>query len=465
LKSISISFRLTCWFSAVFLFGFVVFGVVMWTDLAWQLSKGRDRTLSRRATRCVELLEAASGESPERRALRFAELVDAMPEGNLVRVYNARGIAMYPEASSPADFRWPAVTFNPGDRYDTLDSGGKRYRVLTRNVDIAHQRVTLLVGGQLEDNRQLLGRFEMGLEAATPVLLILSACCGYLLSRRALQPVDRLTAAVRSISIGNLSGRLPIHATGDELQRLAETCNDMLERVESAVSRINRFTADASHELRSPISFIRNVAEYALQNRALNTETRQEFEEILVESVEAGRLLEDLLTLARADAGRLQVALEPLDLREIVLEAGEKARIIAADKHQSVAILAGNGLPVGIRGDRSSIRRLLWALLDNAIKFTPDGGRIEVGLDRTSSHARVRVRDTGMGIPEGLMPRVFERFFRVDPSRSQVNGTGLGLAIAKWIADAHHAALSVESKEGDGAVFTVLFPFDTQTKM
>jgi len=457
----SIPFRLTCWFSAVFLVGFIAFGVVMWLDLAWQLGKGRDRTLSRRGVRLVELLENARNDSASRRETRFVEFAEATPEGNLIQVYDAGGARLYPETPDPSDYPWPELTRDPGDLYRDVRYAGRLYRVLVRNVQVNSQPLTILVAGQLEDNRQLLSRFPRALAAATPVLLVVSALCGYFVSRRALNPVDRLTAAVRSISIGNLSGRLPIYPTGDELQRLAETCNEMLARLEGAVGRINRFTADASHELRSPISFIRTVAEFALSHPDLNPEARQGFQDILAESLEASRLLEDMLTLARADAGRLEVKLEPLDLSKLVEDVCEKARPSAERKLQAFIVRAGDGRPVQVRGDRSSLGRLFWTLLDNAVKYTPEHGRIEVALEQSGSQAQVSVRDSGIGIPREALPRVFDRFFRADPARSESDGTGLGLAIAKWIADAHHATLSAESDEGEGAVFSVAFRTET----
>jgi signal transduction histidine kinase len=358
----------------------------------------------------------------------------------------------------PGNFPWPQTRGVVSERYTTVTYAGRLYRILARPFAWNSQRLCILVSGNLEDNRQLLARFSTGLATSIPALLALAALAGYFMSRRALAPVDRLTAAVRSISIGNLSGRLPIYNTGDELQRLAETCNDMLARLESAVGRINRFTADASHELRSPISFIRTVAECALRNPKLDGETKLAFEEILVELAESARLLEDMLTLARADAGGLDAPFEPLNLAELVEDACARARPLATAKRQAMVLNAKSDGPVTISGDRSSLRRLLWTLLDNAVKYTPACGRIEVALQQVGSEALVTVRDNGIGIPEALLPRIFERFFRADPSRSEVEGAGLGLAIAKWIADIHHAALSVQSSEGEGTVFAVVFP-------
>lgn len=453
----SISFRLTCWFSGIFLAGFVAFGIAMYLDLALQLSLGRDRTLSRRAIRCYDLLRATQKRSAERRYSKLEEFTDAMPEGNLILVYDERGVRIYADPQSPPTFPWPTVISSSGDRWENRVFESRLYRVLTRNVSVGSHSMTIQVGGQLEDNRQLMGRFQAGLEAATPVLLIVSAFCGYLVSRRALHPVDRLIAGVRSISANDLSARLVVNPTGDELQRLAETCNDMLARLESAVSRINEFTADASHELRSPISFVRTVSEFALQRYALDAETREAFEDILAETIEAGALLEDMLTLARADEGRLTVNPGPLDLSELLDEVCEKVAALTSAKHQKFTMQILLPRPVVIDGDRPSLRRMFWALLDNAVKYTAEGGRIGVVVENHGSGVVVGIQDNGIGIPKETLPRIFERFYRGDPSRGLAGGTGLGLAIVRWIADAHHATISVESKPGEGTTFRVQF--------
>ena len=457
-RKVSISLQLTLWFSTVFLIGFIVFGVAMWLDLTYFTSSGRSRTLARRATRLVELLQQCANCPDDVRTQRFSEFADATPEGDLIHLFDGRGTRLLPKGSSPAGFPWPNPAGITGRREIEVTYGGRHYRILEEPAKVAGRSYAILLGGNLEDNRQLMARFSLGLETAIPALLAVSALAGYLVGRRVLRPIDQLTGAVRSISIGNLSRRLPSDHTGDEIARLAETCNEMLARLEAAVGRINRFTADASHELRSPISFIRGVAEYALRNPQLDAETSEAFEDIRTESVEASRLLEDMLTLARADAGYPDLVIERVDLAELVREVCDKVRPFAESKQQRLLVHCRQPGATEIPGDRSRLRRLIWTLLDNAVKYTPERGRIDAILERKGDEARLSVRDSGIGIAPALLPRVFERFFRVDPSRSQVDGTGLGLAIAKWIAEAHHAALSVTSKEGEGATFSVVFP-------
>ena len=453
----SISIRLTLWFSAIFLAGFVVFGLVTWAGLAYSLSQGRDRTLARRAERAAELLNEAIPDSAGLRKARFDEFAEGTPEGNLIHFLDERGVRFYPASPSPSDFPWPPIPVDLRERRSVATYRGLPYRVFQTPAPVGGRTVWIFVAGQLEDNVHLLGRFSAGLWAATPVLLVLSALLGYFVSRRALQPVDRVTAALRSINIGNLSDRLPVAPTGDELQRLAETCNDMLSRLEGAVTRINRFTADASHELRSPVSLIRTVSEYALRNPELPADARDAFEDVLAESVQAAKLLDDMLTLARADAGHVETTFEIVNLGEVLEEAGESIRPLADAKLQQL-LVRRELAAAPVLGHRSSLRRLLWTLLDNAVKYTPVGGRIEASLSIGDPGPCITVSDNGIGISEALLPRVFERFFRADPSRSQVEGAGLGLAIAKWIADMHHAALLVRSRENEGTQFTVVFP-------
>lgn len=456
--NLSISLRLTLWISSVFLFGFVIFGVAMRFDLAHSLSQGRDKTISTRAARLAQLLESSQFDSAPKLEAKFQALTDATPEGNLIQVYDRKRIRVHPAPGfAAADFPWPWQSITDGHSFTDVVYGNRRYRVFARQVRVSGESLLIVAAGQLEDNRFLLERFSTGLMWTTPALLVVSAVCGYLLSRRALAPVDRLTSSVRSISIGNLSRRLPIDNTGDELQRLAETCNDMLARLEGAVNRITRFTADASHELRSPISIIRTLAEYALRNSDLDPESADSLREIVAESEEASRLLEDMLTLARSDAGHAETVFETVDLAAIVSEACSRARPLAESRRHVLSItLGGHGSSI-VLGDAPSLRRLFWILLDNAIRYTPAGGEIQVSLRRVGHASCVSVKDSGIGIPESSIPRIFDRFYRVDASRSHEEGTGLGLAIAKWIADVHRAELSVESSAHQGTTFEVVF--------
>jgi signal transduction histidine kinase len=430
----------------------------MWLDLAYSLHAGRQRTLTHRVDRAEELLKSSGHQTARERAYQFREFEEGTPEGSLIQVFDGEGRRVYPGAHEAApEFPWPHERVD-SQRWSETSFGGQPYLVLTRVTEIDGKRLTIFVAGQLSDNRGLIRRFQIGLVATIPALFLLSAVGGYLLSRRALKPVDRLTVSARNFSVNNLSGRLPVAKTGDELERLAQTCNDMLARLERAVTQMKRFTADASHELRSPMSFIRTVAECARMNSEADAESHSAFGEIIAETDQAARLLEDMLALARADAGEAGLLLTQVELGEVLREACLKINPLAQARRQTVSLCMRDQQPMNISADADSLRRLLWILLDNAVKYTPEAGRIAVEAEGDGRCVTVRVKDSGIGIPSGELPHIFDRFYRVDPSRSQVSGTGLGLAIAKWIAEKHHASLTASSEERAGSVFQLVFP-------
>jgi heavy metal sensor kinase len=454
----SISLRLTIWFSAVFFAGLALFGAVMWLNLKDTLTSGRSRTLERRADRLGDLLRDTLADPPSQRARKLQAFADATGNG-LMEVFDANGTRALPSPTAAAQvFPWPRVTPMESDRFSEVKFQRQPYRILAHPFSLGSQALVLCAAAPLENNRLVLGAFSAGLLWAIPALLAISALGGYALSRRALKPVDEIVAATRSISVTNLSARLPVPETRDELQRLSETQNEMLARLESAVKEIKRFTDDASHELRSPVSFVRTAAELALRNRQIDAASRRAFEEIVAECGKASRLLKDMLTLARADAGNSRIAFEPVDLAEVVRAACQRARPLAKERGHALTQSFEDGGSATVWGDYSSLQQLLWILLDNALKYTPPPGTIKVTLAAARESVTVAVEDNGIGIPEAELPLIFGRFYRADPSRSQVEGFGLGLSIAMWMASVHGATLSVDSRENEGSIFRIVFP-------
>jgi signal transduction histidine kinase len=442
----------------MFLIGFLIFGTVMFADLSYSISAGRDKTLAGRAARVEKLLHTTYDPASPHGLHEFNEFVAATPEGNFIRVFDGNGVQIYPADKTIAqDFPWPRWTIDARTESFQVVYRNRSYRVLSKSISSGHEPFRVLVGGQLEDNRVILDRFRTALLWATPALLFLSSLFGYFLSRRALNPMTRLISSARSISIGNLSRRLPIADTRDELQLLAETCNDMLARLETAVNQITRFTADASHELRHPISYIYTLSEYAMGRPEIDEESADSFAEIAREAAEATRLLEDMLALARADAGHVEVTFEQVDLLEIFWSSAMKSQSLANAKQQTLKVQTDRKEPVWIDGDASSLRRLLLILSDNAIKYTPDEGQIAMSLWVSGTKAYVSVKDSGIGIPAEALPEIFRRFYRVDNARTSSEGTGLGLAIAKWISDIHSAEITVDSAVGTGSTFQLSF--------
>jgi heavy metal sensor kinase len=308
---------------------------------------------------------------------------------------------------------------------------------------------------------EALDRFRLLLVFAAPLLLMAASVGGYWLSTRALSPVDEISRAAQRISIENLSERLPVSRTGDQLQRLSETLNAMFSRLDGAVRRITQFTADASHELRAPVSLIRTTAEVAVQKR---DRTAKEYFDALLEIVEeaerTSQVVDSLMLLARADSGTETLDRAAADACAIVREAAEQGEKLARN-HDLGFTLSLPNTRVPVEADSSALRRALLILIDNAVKYTPRGGLVTVELNTSTGFAIVSVSDTGIGIAREEVPHIFDRFWRADKTRSrEEGGAGLGLSIAKWIVETHRGSIDVESEPGKGSTFRVRVPLD-----
>jgi heavy metal sensor kinase len=285
-----------------------------------------------------------------------------------------------------------------------------------------------------------------------------SSAVGYGLSRRALAPVDAITRTARSISGTNLNSRLERLDTGDELQRLSDTLNEMLARIETSFLRVSQFTADASHELRTPISLIRTEAEIALRKSRNDAEYKEALRHILQEAERTSSLIEKLLALARADAGRESLDIRHLDLGAVVRQAAfDWSQEMATHRLQFAQILTDRDLYIA--ADKTAVLRLLNILLDNAVRYTPPPGCVDLTLEESGNKAVITIRDTGIGIGEEDRPHIFERFYRADKARNREQpGSGLGLAIAQWIVEQHRGSIAVLSILGEGSSFIVELP-------
>lgn len=294
-----------------------------------------------------------------------------------------------------------------------------------------------------------------------PLILVASGVVGYWLAGTSLRPVQGIMDEVDAISDGtSLHRRLAVPFSGDEMARLALTVNRMLARLEQSFASLHRFTADASHELKTPLMVLRAGVERALIHPGTPAEILQSLDETLAQINQMTEMVENLLTLARADEGRAPLAVEESDLREIVADVAETAGMLG----ENAGVTATHSMPptpVRLAVDRHRIREMLLNLVTNAIKYTPRGGTITIALEEDDHSATFTVRDTGIGIAAGDLPHIFERFWRADPARSRTGdrpGAGLGLSITKWIAEAHGGSITVQSRPGRGSVFTVRLP-------
>jgi signal transduction histidine kinase len=294
-----------------------------------------------------------------------------------------------------------------------------------------------------------------------PVILLGAGLVGYWLAGTSLRPVQGIMDEVDAISDGtSLHRRVAVPLSGDEMARLAITVNGMLSRLEQSFASLHRFTADASHELKTPLMVLRAGVERALIHPATPGEILQSLDETLAQINQMTEMVENLLTLARADEGRAPLAVEESDLRELVADVAETAGMLGEDAGVT-AVHTMPDTPVRLAVDRHRIREMLLNIVTNAIKYTPQGGTIALSLEEDDNAVTFTIRDTGIGIAAGDLPHIFERFWRADPARSRTGtrpGTGLGLAITKWIAEAHGGSITVQSRPGRGSIFTVRIP-------
>jgi heavy metal sensor kinase len=336
-----------------------------------------------------------------------------------------------------------------------------RQRVLAASLVVGGRPATVLIMAPLEDVDHELAELGTVLVTAVPVVLLLSGGLGYVLARKALAPMERLRRSTEEITADHLDRRLPVTDPHDELGRLTETFNAMIGRLERSFAEIRRFTADASHELRTPLTAIRTEAEVALAKPLGLDEHQQLLASILEECDDLTRLTDQLLALAREDARAASQAQEAVDLGALVGDVVETMRPLADAKGLRLHVHS-NGA-AWVRGDVARLREVFFNLLDNGIKYTAEGGEVEVRLDHKGPEAVVTMRDTGVGIAAEHLPHVFDRFYRVDKARSRAEGgTGLGLSIAQSIIVAHGGRIELASTPGQGTTCTVRLPLGSK---
>jgi signal transduction histidine kinase len=429
----SIGFRLTIWYAAVLSAGFALFGALIWFSLRQQMIAEIDHGLDGSAGRFITYFRSESAEGGSGLRDELNEFCQALPAGHYVVLQGENGFS----------FRYP----------DHVDSNS---RILRRRFSAGKTTFDLEVGapvGSVEHTLDLLRLLLLGL---SPIVIVIACIGGAVLSQRALRPVQGIAAAALTISIENLSERLPVPAGGDELAALTKVLNSMLSRLESAVKTLSRFVADASHELRTPLAVIHTTAELALRRSRPPESYRESLERINRETQRMSQLVEDLLFLARSDIAAAQMPLSAIDLRDVVEQVCAEMGAIAEARAIHVKTCWGEEAAV-ISGNAAALHRLFLVLLDNAVKYSREGEEVLITMDNRDSRALVTVRDWGQGIDPGDLPHIFERFYRAVRARS-TEGYGLGLSLAKSIAQAHHAHLEVTSAPGSGAVFSIAFP-------
>src|SRR5882672_2806601 len=465
--------RLTAWYSIALVGTLAAFAVVLYVTRRSASFEDLDRRIQSEAVLSAGILAESFGSRgvllvrdtliPE-----VAAVLEAIPD--FLIITHADGRVLF--ASSDV-----CVIFGAYEQLTSLAKsaagvGGHGATRITPNGPAVRYVIRPLSGAGPQFGAVLAGAStqgaELGLQQLLSTLVVMivigvfpAVAIGRWIAKRALQPVDQIITEVREITDGRtLHRRLAVPMVRDEMGRLAETLNQMMTRLERSFAALRRFTADASHELKTPLTVVRAGVERAITRPDVPQETLAALEETLQEVNRMTELLDSLLTLARADEGRAELHRDPVDLRAIVTEAGETGELLA--DHAGVAIeIRTPPEPVVLAVDRSRVRQLLLNLIENAVKYTPRGGNVSVQLAASDGEVRLTVADSGIGIAPGDLPHVFDRFWRADSARTRTGerpGAGLGLAISKWIVEAHGGAIEVQSRPGRGTTFTVTLP-------
>ena len=394
-------------------------------------------------------------------------LLEGIPDYVLVLDSNGRSlyVSFAARQLSPdelASLQQYAINAPTNDQAVIVPFGGERLLMAARSPASTESQISRVVVASSTKSAELaVGELVGTMLVIAPLLLLISIGGAYVIAGRALRPIDGIINEVQAITDGrSLHRRLPSASAGDELERLTTTLNEMMERLERSFTALRRFTADASHELKTPLTVLRSGVERAVRARDVPRDTLETLEEVLQEINRMTELVDTLLTLARVDEGRVPLHREPVNLGEIVEETRETGELLAEPAGLTLDVQVPRE-PIVAPVDRTRIRQLLLNLLTNAVKYTPPGGRVRLRLDSAPGWAVLNVADTGIGIAPGDLPLIFDRFWRADIARTRTGeraGAGLGLAICKWIAEAHGGSIEVHSRPGRGTAFTVKLP-------
>jgi heavy metal sensor kinase len=455
----SLRARLTLWYTTVAALSLGFYSVGIYTILLGHLYGDLDLQLHEEIEIAASRIDVAPDGTLVWQAGEGVVPAEEEPAGaRWVEVWSVDGKRLLRASSAEPEDLGPAPRHDPrqGSRTLTLPSG-LHVRTLTKEAWVGGRALLVRAAHSETPTRQQLSHLLWGLALVVPVALLLSGLLGYALVTRLLAPVSEMAERSEQITAERLEERLPVGNPTDELGRLATAFNRTLARLERSFEQLRRFTADASHELRTPLTALRSVGEVGLKGPKDAAGYREVIGSMLEEADRLTRVVDTLLVLTRADAGQEEVSLHRVDLADVAREASAQLLVLAEERHQALSVEPEEG--VHVRGDPLVLRQAVVNLLDNAIKYGRQGTPVRVVVRRREGQALVEVIDRGAGIPEEHRERIFDRFYRVDRSRSrEMGGAGLGLSIVRWAVQAHGGHVELESEVGEGSTFRIALP-------
>jgi two-component system, OmpR family, sensor kinase len=459
-----IKWRLTVWYGGILALILIVFSSGVYIYFKNSLQKSIDTKIKSIGEVLSSSLTETHSQSIFGNFERYLEnVLGRKPKGKFIQIIDSSGrigakMSDIETETVPTSFSTLERALKGEVIYETIEGARPRLRIVTIPIVEENKKVTSIVqvGTSLEDFDETMKKLLIIMIISIPTSISVTIVIGYFMAKKALKPVDQIRKAAIKISSSNLDERIDIGKRRDELSRLAETFNDMITRLKDAFQRINQFSIDVSHELKTPLTILKGETEVTLRKDRENEDYRKLLKSHLEEVDRMTRIVDDLLLLSKADSEEIKLNIEDIALRDLVVDICMDMKIFADNK--GIELIVSELEDVRLKGDELKLRRMLWNVVQNGIKYTEKGGKVEISSYVNNGYVWIDVKDNGVGISEKDMKYIFDRFYRGDKSRRRESGSGLGLSISKWIAEAHRGVIEVKSRPLEGSLFSIKLP-------
>jgi len=458
-----IKWKLTIWYGGILALILLIFSSGVYIYFKNSLEKSIDVKIKSIAeVLASSMTEEHSGNVFGNFERYLENVLGKKPKGKFIQIIDSSGKI----GAKMNDIETDAIPtrFNTTERalkgeivYETIEDANPRLRMITMPI-LDNKKITSIVqvGSSLADFDETMRKLLIIMVISIPTSISVTIIMGYFMAKKTLRPVDQIRRAAVKISSSNLDERIDIKGRKDELGRLAETFNAMIARLKDSFQRINQFSIDVSHELKTPLTILKGETEVVLRKDRDNEEYRNLLQSNLEEIDRMARIIDDLLLLSKADRKDMKLNIGNISLRDLVADVCMNMKIFADKKE--IVLVVDELADVRLIGDELKLRRMLWNIMENGIKYTPKGGVVTVSSYINNGFVCVNVTDNGMGISGDDIKYIFDRFYRADRSRKRESGSGLGLSISKWIAEAHKGAIEVTSQLSKGSQFLIKLP-------
>lgn len=461
--SLPIKWRLTIWYGVVLSLILVIFGsgiFIYFKNSLQDSIDGKIRSIG-------EVLSSSMTETHNASVFgnfeRYLEnVLGKKPKGKFIQIMDSSG--RIGAKMSDIEGETLPTSFNALERamrgeivYETIERTKPRLRMVTIPI-MENKKVTsvIQVGTSLEDFDETIKKLLLIMIISIPTSISVTIAVGYFMAKKALRPVDQIRRAAIKISSSNLDEKIDIAGRRDELSRLAETFNTMIGRLKDAFQRVNQFSIDVSHELKTPLTILKGETEVALRKEREKDDYRKLLLSNLEEIDRMSCIIDDLLLLSKADTKEIKLNIEEIALRDLVMDVCIDMQVVADKKE--VELQTSEMEDIRLKGDGLKLRRMFLNIVENGIKYSHSGGKVIVSSFVNDGYAQIDVKDEGIGISDEDIKYIFDRFYRADRSRKRESGSGLGLSISRWIAEAHKGSIEVNSKYAQGSLFTIKLP-------